>query len=61
MKYISNDEFNNIMTENEELFGEYQNVKFAAKINGNLLKLLVIVYLIVKTLNILLLNLKKDM
>lgn len=34
MKYISNDEFNNIMTENEELFGEYQNVKFAAKING---------------------------
>jgi len=34
MKYISNEEFNNIMTENEELFGEYQNVKFAAKING---------------------------
>ncbi len=36
MKYITDDEFKRIMTENEISFGEYEKVKFATKINGKL-------------------------
>jgi len=36
MKFISKEDYEQIMTENEKMFGEYEKVKFIVRINGKL-------------------------